>query len=152
MITYEVADVAYAFENLSQYWQEHYKEVGMYTDTFPLEIDRTYYEALENAGMLLVIVALSDNSPIGYMVWIVKRHPRYPVVVGIADFYWLHKDYRGKTVAYKMFQYAEEQLKLCGVGRLIANCKVSNPQGRLLVGLGYEHFEESYTKLLKVAN
>lgn len=150
MITYNVVDVAYAFENLSQYWQQHYEEVGVYTDIYPLSIDRAYYEALETANMLLVITVLSDNTPVGYMVWITKRHPRYPVVIGVADFYWLHPDYRGKTIAYRMFQYAEKELKFRGVERVLANCKVSHPQGRLLIGLGYEHFEESYTKLLKV--
>ena len=149
MIEYKVVNVAWGFENLSQHFQQHYEEVGMYTEIYPLDIDRHHYEALEQAGLLTVIAAMDGLKPIGYMVWIVKRHPRYPVIVGFADFYWLHPDYRGKTVAYRMFKFAEKELANRGVERLIVNYKISHPQGRFLMGLGFESFEVSCTKLLK---
>lgn len=150
MMEYKVRTIAQAVPQINKYWAEHYTEVEMYQDRFPLDIDMSFYQTLEDSGQLLIVVGYDDINPIGYMVYIVKRHPRYvSQVLGIADIYWLHPDYRNKANGLRMFQFAEGHLRGMGVNRLIANCKTSHDHGKLLKGMGYQHFEESYTKLLE---
>lgn len=150
MLTYAVEDFLCVLPELEPHFKNHYAAVGLHQDVIALDVDYDYYRALERSGVLLTITARDDAGVVqGYMLWLVKTHPRYQQsLTGTADVFWLAKPYRKGLNGLKMFRFAEQVLRTLGVQRVYAGTKRSLNVGALYRRLGYTHHEDLYVKLL----
>lgn len=94
----------------------HYREVGPpswgWLDVdIPLDPSWDRYEELERNGAYHILTVRDDGRLIGYSCWTLVRNHHYRDIIDAAnDIYFLHPDYRGKTVGYRLFTKAEEMV------------------------------------------
>ena len=91
----------------------------------------------------------NDDELIGYVIFFIAPHLHYKSCKrAIEDIYFVKKEYRKGRVGIKLFQYAEEVLKHCGVEVIVMNTKVHLDNTRLFEYLGYKMTDKVFTKIL----
>jgi len=147
MIIYEDVDFFKVLDELKEIFPEHYAELNVVD--LDLNPDYDAYRRLNEAGMLRCIICRHYDKVIGYILFIVNNHIHYKSCkTAIEDNYFLKKAYRKGRIGIKLFQYAEQVLKGCGVNRIIVSTKVDSDNSRLFEYLGYEHTDKKFTKML----
>lgn len=149
MIGYNVETLAQCLEEMKPLLEEHYSEIAMYKDKIELNPDYDTYFALEENGHLHIVTVRDEGKLIGYYVSYIHKNMHYQDhLFAVNDVLFLHPDYRGGTVAYRMIRYAEEQLKALGVSVIMLHMKVAYPFEELCQALGMDKAEYVYTKFL----
>ena len=151
-----MADFKYQLEDFSavQYEMDnllrnHWEEVAVYKDKIPLDPDWAFYEALSVAGLLGIYTVRLESELVGYFVVIAKSHPHYKGNVFAAnDVIYLAPEHRKGLVGAKLISFAEKNLKERGVSVLVINTKVHRPFDPLLVRLGFDKVEHTYSKYI----
>jgi hypothetical protein len=128
---------------------QHWKELALYQNEIPLDIDTAKYEALDKAGILLILTARTTcEVMIGYFLWFLMPHPHYKSTpMGMTDMYFVLPGYRG-GVGAKLFIEGERELKRRGVVKAITSCKVHEDHSKLLGRLGWQLTDLTFGKLL----
>jgi len=147
MIIYEDVDLFKVLHELQEVFPEHYEELNV----VDLDLDPDYdaYRRLNEAGMLRCITCRHYDQIIGWIVFVISPHIHYKnCKTAIEDVYFLRKKYRKGRIGIKLFQYAEQVLKCCGVNRIIVSTKVNFDNSRLFEYLGYTHTDKKFTKML----
>ena len=136
-------------DRLYPLFEQHWKEVAVYDETIKLALDVDMYEILEDAGKFITIVAEENSIPVGYIIFILARHPHYVNnIVAQNDAVFLLPEYRAGKNAINLFKFAEETLKNFNVDIIATHVKPKVDFSRLLKFLGYEEQEVVYTKRL----
>jgi len=150
MIRYSVEVCTESFINeIKPLLEEHWEEIAMYKDKIEFSPDYDKYISLQNMGMLHVVVVRDDGKLVGYFVSFIQPHIHYKKhLFAVSDILYIHPDYRGSTVAYRMFKYAKQELREVGVSVLMIHMKTAHPFGRLCEALGMEKQELSYSVYL----
>jgi GNAT superfamily N-acetyltransferase len=131
-------------------WIEHYKEVAVHQDTIPLAVDYDQYEAQDQAGALLVIVARNEGKIVGYWLGFLRPHFHYKTsFTAYTDIYYLDPSLRYGGIGARMMQFVEAELKRRGVQKVFTATKVHLDHSPLFEALGYTRTEYVYTKLLE---
>lgn len=132
---------------MSQYWVEHWEEVGQDTEHMRINPDVARYNALERLGKLHCVVARSAGRMVGYHVTAVDNSLHYKhILVGDCDAYWLHPDFRVGKWPLRLFLEAERTLRARRAQVLSTATKTFSDKGRLFGMLGYRHMENKWTK------
>ena len=107
-----------------------------------------YYE-LDTQDLLHIVTVRNDNDIIGYYISFLFIHPHYKDhLFATNDILFIHKKYRGSTVAYRMFKFAEKELKKLGVSVMTIHMKNDFPFERLCQSLDMDKHEIVYSKYL----
>jgi len=148
MIIYEDVDAFKFLEEFEQLFPLHYEELCV-TKDFNLEPDYEAYQRIAKAGMLRCITVRNDKEMIGYIIFFISPHLHYKsCVTATEDIYFVRKEYRKGRIGIKLFQYAEQVLRHCGVQRIVVNTKVHLDNTRLFEYLGYKMTDKVFTKIL----
>jgi GNAT superfamily N-acetyltransferase len=127
----------------------HYKEIAKHQDKIKLNPDYDKYSSLEQAGILHTVTARKDGVLIGYVVSLVDTHLHYKdLYYAMNDVLFIHPDYRGTGVAYRMLKYSEEKLKEIGADLIMFHVKCDHDFKPLCDKLGYNRVEYNYSKYI----
>ena len=150
MTEYAVEDPKTFIEELKDVIPLHYDELCV-TKDFPLMPDYEAYGRLYMAGLLRCITARNEGGLIGYAIFIVQPHLHYKSCkTAFEDIYFLKKEHRLGRTGIRLFQFAEEALRVDGVNRIIMHTKIHLDNSRLFEYLGYKHTDKLYTKILSM--
>lgn len=126
----------------------HYHEIARYPD-IPLDVDWARYEQAELNGTLRVMTARQGRLLVGYAAYLVAPHWHYKgSLQAIQDVLYVHPDYRGSRVGYKLIAMADQYLALEGVQVVYQHSKIAHPIGAVLARQGYEPIDLIYGKRL----
>lgn len=130
--------------------QAHWKEVAMYRESIPLNIDVGFYESLARQGKLICLTA-RDTQLVGYACFMITGSPHYLGTTFIRnDVIYLDPEHRGIT----SLRFVRECERVCqerprsGPTLITWHSKLSNDFGQLLTHLGYDVMEQLHGKLL----
>jgi len=148
MIIYADVDAFKFLDEFEQLFPLHYEELCV-TKEFELEPDYDAYRRVAQAGMLRCVTVRNDDELIGYVIFFISPHLHYKsCVTATEDIYFVRKDFRKGRVGIKLFQYAEQVLRHCGVQRIVMNTKVHLDNSKLFEYLGYKMTDKVFTKIL----
>jgi hypothetical protein len=148
-MNFEVVSFREYKDRLYPLFEQHWKEVAVYDETIKLSLDIDMYELLEQANKFVTIVAKEDSIPVGYIIFILARHPHYKDnIIAQNDAVFLLPKYRVGKNAINLFKFAEDILKNLNVDIIATHVKPKVDFSRLLKFLGYDKQEVVYTKRL----
>lgn len=149
-IYYQQEGAGRAVEEALPLFEQHYGEIARYKD-IPLDIDFEYYQAIEALGQLRVFSARDCGRLIGYVVYVVRRHPHYKGhVFAFQDVLFVHPDHRNSMVFPRLMKLAKERLAAEGASVEIQHVKVYADFGGALLRMGFEKVEDLYMRRLDV--
>lgn len=146
MIKFATESYYDVIEEIKPLLEAHYEEVAWYQDEVPFDPDYEKYEVMANTGLLHIVTARDDGKLIGYFVSLVASGMHYKQTkFALNDILFVHPDYRGGSVAYKMFKYAFAALKEIGVDIITIHMKTDAPFEPLCLALGMAKQEYLYS-------
>jgi L-amino acid N-acyltransferase YncA len=152
MISYQTERWTKALPEMRPLFELHWQEIALNHAKVPLNIWYEKYQALCDAGMLHVVTVRKDGELVGYHVAMVMGHLHYmDTLHGFTDVYYIKPAYRQGRVAIRMFQKVEQDMEALGVKKLVTAVKLhtaDGKSGKLFEYLGYNHTEDTYTKLI----
>jgi len=150
MIKYAVEEMSDSLVNeLKVVLQDHWEEIAMYRDKIKFSPDYNRYWEAANHGCLHIVTVRDDEEIIGYFISFISPHVHYQNDrFAVNDILYIKKEYRGTTVAYRMFKFAEKELKKAGASVFIVSMKADFPFERLCESLGMSKHEITYSKYL----
>lgn len=149
MITYEVEAWSDVKAEMAPLWVKHWEEVALNRDKMPLAPDFANYDAMEQLGMLHIVVARKEGQIVGYHFTIVRPHLHYVTTLcGQTDIYYIAPDHRTGRTPLRLFQFVEKTLKARGVKKLFTGTKLSLDAGPLFEFMGWHPTETLYTKYI----
>ncbi len=129
--------------------EKHWKEIALNRDKVPLNPDHDKYRSLEDMDLLKIYTARSKGVLKGYFVVLVSPHLHYKdTIYAMNDLIYVDPSKRGGIIAYRLIQFAEQELKAEGVDVLVINMKTSLPFDKLLLGLDFKYVERIYSKYI----
>lgn len=146
MIKYSIETVAQCIAEIKPLNYAHWAEIATHKDIKVLDPDYDRYYKLEELGMLRIYTVRDSGILIGYYISMIMPHMHYQTcITALNDILYVHPDYRGGTVAYRMFTGALKDLKdNTDTNVVIVHMKVKHPFKRLLTKLGFEQTEENW--------
>ena len=126
--------------------KKHYSEVAV--GKYDMCIDHRQFQWMQQNGHLHVVMVRDEGKLVGYHISVLRRHLHRDVEAAYTDAFYIDPQYRAGRVAYKMFKFAEDTLRVRGVGQLYSSVKTSKDIGRLLEAQGSKHVENVYLKEL----
>ena len=158
MINFQVESVTAILEEVKPLLEEHWREIALYQDQFPLNPNYEKYKALDSMGMVHVVTARvgvmghgssSKGELIGYYISFVMPHLHYQdCIIAINDILFLKKEHRHSRAGYGLIRFAEQELKKIGVHRMIMHIKLDHDISPLLKRMGFTATEWNFEKLL----
>ena len=127
----------------------HWEEVAANKEKVDFNPDYDKYKVIEDTGSLHIVTARKEGVLIGYFVSFLTPSIHYKDhVFALNDVLYVAEKYRGGSVAFKMFIFAESHLKKLGVSVIFIHMKVYAPFDKLCLKLGYTNVERSYSKYI----
>ena len=121
----------------------------MYKDKIKYNPDYEAYFAMDAKDALHIVTVRKDAKIIGYYISFIYNHPHYKDdKMAQNDVLFIHPDYRGGTLAYRMFKFAEEELRKLGCSVMMLHMKVNFPFENLCKKLDMDKQEIIYSKYL----
>jgi hypothetical protein len=106
-----------------KFTEAHWGEVGQDKSWGP-QLCWEHYAALEQSGLLQVIVLFVDEAPEGYFISILGRPLHYGnQLVATSDMFYISETYRA-AYAVRLFRAAKDFAKLAGAAKLYVHHKV----------------------------
>lgn len=132
------------------FWVRHYLEIARDQDAVPLDPDWGKYDAMAEAGSLLIITARSEHGELeGYLFAIVSTHLHYKsTLCAFFDLYWLEPKARQGWSGIRLFREAERALRAIGVRKVFGQTKTHKDVGLIFRRLGWSEAETAYSKVL----
>ena len=126
-------------------WQEIEHNKGIR----PLDPDWDMYADLEANDALRIYTVRDGRKLVGYfVVGLVPDLHSKGNRQAAADVIYLHPDYRKGLVGYKLFKFAEDNLRQEGFRSLLVTTTEVNPIDPIISRLGYNKVETKYEKVL----
>lgn len=147
--------IAFAVEGFADFFPEaqtllraHFHEIAPYQDLLELKPDIAQYQAMEKAGVLVIVTARQDGVLIGYFAFMVHRHLHYmDTIVANEDVKFIHPAHRG-GLGGKLVKYAEGVARSRGAKIFLQRSKAKSGHAELYRHLGYSLLDETYAKRL----
>lgn len=149
MITYQPEPIDHCLEELLPLVQQHYHEVESYQEVAPLNVDVDKYRQLYDLGLLSVVTARDGDRLIGYCIDSIGAglHCK-STLFAVNDAIFVHPDYRGTLVAYRMVSEVKRELISLGVQIHMIHMKSNKPFKRLVEKQGYDQLEMVYSQYI----
>ena len=133
--------MAFRVETVAQFWDElvtlarlHHEQYGI---PWAFHVERSYYENLEKAGVLVVFTARSEAGELqGYQAFTVLRHPHYDCLMACQDTIYLKREARGFWSG-KFLIWVERQLEHMDVQEIVRFVSMENDHSGSLERIGY---------------
>ena len=138
----QVSDV---IEEIKPLLSLHWREIAHYQD---IELDPDWDFYRRNPA-IRVFTARVDNALIGYGVFFIGPNRHYKQSIqAVQDILFVHPDYRGGMVGYRLIRFCDEQLKSEGAQAVYHHVKAAHDFGPMLVRQGYEVVDVVHAKRL----
>lgn len=135
------------YDQIEALGQLHKAETEAHLHDQPCVLNRTLYDALFAAGVLVCVGVFADGCIVGYAVATVAPHPHYDLTAAQHDSLFIHPDYRAPRLALRLVESVEAECKARGALFIAWHAKPGTPFARLLEHRA--HLEEYvYTKEL----
>lgn len=136
----------------SGYMAAHWRESGTFNDTLPMDCDHRYYQGLEMAGLLDILVVDDAGEMVAYMIMIKQRYPRSrQATVGTIDMMYVDPAYRatnlGGGLGWRMMKAAVEFFRSSGITLAFFREKADHRGGHLR-RLGFEKLSTTWGLVL----
>jgi GNAT superfamily N-acetyltransferase len=119
-------------------------ETVVYSEDAKLNLDVPFYERLESAGRLFMMVAREDNIPAGYLGFIVSQSKHTQELVAQCLGLYVAKEYRGKGLWKTLKEQAMKELKAVGCGHMRIHTSPKNDVSALFERGGFVKEETIY--------
>ena len=128
----------------------HWKELALFKDEIPMDMDEAKYAALEQNGVLLTVTARDKGRLVGYFTWFLMPHLHYASSgrMAITDMYFVLPEYR-KGAGLKLFLESERVLREMGIVKAVTSCKVHMDNTPFLKKLGWQLTDYTFCKMMK---
>jgi len=127
-----------------------WRELGLYQDQVPMDMDWDRYRVLDTLGMLKITTGRDGGRLIGWYVSVVTPHLHYRTTTyGYNDFYYLIPEYRTGLNGMQLFMAMEKSMRELGVDALISISKTLHPVDAVFERLGWNNQGTTYMKVLK---
>lgn len=148
-ITYQVETFVDIMDELPPLVKAHWEEVAEYQDKLEFDPNWEAYARLDELGLLSCTTVRDNDDLIGYMVFCLQPHMHCrKSLYAINDFLYLDPEYRGTSIATKMFIFAEECLRDSGVDVIHLSAKTKKPFDKLAEFLHYDTVEIGFSKYI----
>lgn len=132
--------------------QMHHEELALDRDRINLSPRWNRYNAMEDAGLLLVFTARDNGSLIGYAAFFLYPHMHCDyLMVAANDVLFLHPDYRKGSIGLRFIHFCESEIKKQshdGVLKIAWSAKSDSTLQAILPRLDYKTEEIIFTKIL----
>lgn len=148
MITFHIERFSDVYDEMYPLLVEHYDEISQHKEQgIPLEPQANVYQARDDAGQLLMVIARDAGRIIGYFVAIIAPALHYQSCLTCSpDIFYVKQEYRRDGTAAAMFQFVERELKRRGVRAWMVGSKVAHDVTKLFEHLNFKPFEVTYVK------
>ena len=128
---------------------EHWVEMESRKDLLQIDVDYDRYEAVEQAGMLLVLIAKENEKVVGYSVNILSTHLHHKdTLMCYNDLLFLTQSKRNGSLGIRLIQETEELAKRRGAEMMFWHSKSNTPLSRILPRMGNTLYEQVFIKEL----
>ncbi len=149
MIKYTVETLDECLEDMKPLLEKHYDEIAMYRDKIEFDPDYDMYYNLEAIGSLHMVTVRDDGNLVGYYVSFIHHNLHYKQnKFSVNDILFVHPDYRGSSVAYRMLKFVEAELRKIGCTVMTLHMKTDFPFEPLCEAVGMDKAEYTYTKYI----
>lgn len=146
---FQVERVTDVLDEIKPLLEEHWREIALYRDRFPLNPDYEKYKTLDAAGMAHVVTARDQGRLIGYCISFIMPHLHYQdCIIAMNDILFITKEYRHGRTGMKLISFAEQDLARRGVHRFIIHVKRSHDFGPMLERMDFTETERNWEKLI----
>ena len=130
----------------------HWKELALYQDQVPLDVDVERLVQYEHMGLLGIVAARDDGKLVGYVVILMGPHLHHASTKWAQfDGFWMDPAYRRGLCGYRMLRGALAAIRKKGVQVVTVPVKSSFADGRvmrLFERLGFVAEDVLYSKVL----
>lgn len=148
-ITFQIEDWNDVVNELIPYWNDHWQDTECDKSNMPLNINNDEYEALQNAGLLILTTVRNDGRLIGYHSSVVRPHLHSKdVLTAFTTSFFINRDDRIGWTGVKLFKFLEEKLKSLGIKKIYAATKSCADIGPIFERLGWTKDETIYSKFI----
>lgn len=154
MISCQAEPFSQALNNIVPLIDEHWREVGSFSDRFARNIHFEDYHKLDREGKLLTVTARDHGRLVGYFVGVFgldlhrvtfAEHKRIGVVSALV--YYIHPDYRGYGLM--LIRTTEREAVKRGAQIIHIRAKPEmNGAGEFLSAIGYSVTETTFSRLI----
>lgn len=137
-------------EGVKEHLEEHFKEVGAFNKSLPLDPDYELYELGAKGGNYILFTIRDEDTLLGYSTWWIGPHSYHSGHdVAVSDLIWLHPEYRGGEVITSFIQWCEEELYAShGADMICINVHLERDFSGILEQLGYKKTAITCSKYL----
>ena len=133
--------------NVQSLMLEHWSELVDNPQALPLKLQLERYKTLEDAGVLVCILAYEEDVIIGYSVGILLPHPHHADVLVLSnDAMFLSKSHRRGNKGTTLIKETERAAKRHGAALVAWNAQLDTSLNALLPRLGYSVANVVYKK------
>lgn len=134
-------------EEMQPLLQQHWKEIALYRDKIPLDINHQGYLDANESGILRIYTARKDGELVGYFVLQLFQHMHYwSTSFAMCDVIYVKPEHRPGGTGPKLIKYCEGKMKDLGVQLMTINTKAHAPFDRLLESMDYQLADLFYSK------
>lgn len=127
----------------------HWEELALNKDKVPLDPQYDIYLAREERDELILVTVRQEGGLIGYFVGFIAPGLHYKTCLTCTmDIFYIHPDYRGSDLGFRMFNYVERELRARGVQRWFMGSKLHKDASFLFDKIGAEPCETYHSKWL----
>jgi GNAT superfamily N-acetyltransferase len=129
-------------------FQQHWEEIAIDREKIKLSLDQERYQAMDDAGILLILTARVSGTLAGYYLAFLLPHVHYREagLMAFTDIYFLAPEFRQGTRGIQLIEEAEKSLRAKGVTKAYLSCKVHRDNTPLFERLGWKLTDKSFTK------
>ena len=149
MISIQTEKLSDILEEMKIVFPLHWEELALNKDKVPLDPQYDIYLEREKRDEVLVVTVRQEGGLIGYFVGFIAPGLHYKTCLTCTmDIFYIHPDYRGSDLGFKLFNYVERELKVLGVQRWFMGSKMHKDASFLFEKIGAEPVETYYSKWL----
>lgn len=143
----QVEPWASALPEMRELFPLHWKEIALFQDEIPMDLDEEHYGNLDAKGVLLLLTARVHRKLVGYFIGYFFPHPHYKNSGPWAttDMYWVLPEYRTGT-GLKLFVAFEKLARAKGARHGVTSCKIHQDHLELLTKLGWQWTDRTLQK------
>lgn len=132
---------------LQALFPEHWAELALDKDQFPLMPNYAFYAHKDEQGELMLMVGRDQGQIVAYFVGFVVPGLHYQTCLTLTmDIFWVKPEYRGKSLGIRLFKAVETEASRRGVNRMFVGSKLHKDASWLFENLKYKPVEMYYSK------
>jgi GNAT superfamily N-acetyltransferase len=145
-MNYQRESVSDVLAEIKPLLEMHWSEIAHYQD-IPLDPDYDFYT--QSPAVCVFTARDTIGKLVGYAVFCVSFNKHYrQSKQAVQDILFVHPNYRGGTVGYRLIKFCDRQLKNEGCQVVYQHMKRAHQFGQLLDAIGYECVDLIYAKRL----